>query len=269
MFLKIKLLPLFLGLLFACGLSLQNGFRLSWFERTRYKLLLYDGPQVELFQNKSLEQSFVANYPGLAGIDILFKRNDQAAGGQNVVFHLKNSCVSENDIVTLSGQISTSEDLAFHSFTFAPLDDSAGRTYCLLLEAPEATRENPVWLQLSNGDLYPAGTFTIHQAIEPDQNKALSPASLTGENTSSTYKVYLPMVLNQSNNPYRHDIGFQLHYKGRLIPTLQQLLARLTQNKPYPLGQVWFYGTLTLSYLILLGGLLYLARQTTRLNPKK
>jgi hypothetical protein len=61
-------------------------------------------------------------------------------------------------------------------------------------------------------------------------------------------------------------MGFQLHYKGLLRPTAQVFVARLTANKPYWLGHLWFYGGLSLVYILLLVGLFYIARKTIDLD---
>lgn len=258
---------LFLGfILLGYGLIAQNSLRISWVETTRRKFLLYEGPVIDLFQDKKLEQTFISNYPGLTQVDVLLEGSG-TADGQNVMFHLKNSCNSVDDLIVISSELSGIEDLEFHSFTFPPLDNSAGQSYCIVLEAPEAVSENAVLLQLSTGDLYPFGELKIH-APEQLEDSGNSATSLSANNDNLPYKIYLPYIIRASETGVGRDIGFQLHYKGLLRPTAQVFITRLTANKPYIWGQVWFYGGLVIVYFILLVGLFYLARKTIQLDQK-
>jgi hypothetical protein len=257
------LLPLGLILLFTY--SWQDQVRLAWVETTRYKLLLYNGPTAELFGDKKLEQTFIANYPGLAQVDILFRGDDHIPGKQTVIFHLKSSCTSPDDLVSLPPEPLQDRGVAFYPFSFPAIDDSAGQSYCIVLEAPEATAENPILLQLSSGDLYPYGELRAYNPqTEPNHDNLAAPPSVA---TNLSYKIYLPFIVGQpENNIYVEDIGFQLHYEGLLLPTAQVFVTRLTANKPYWLGRPWFYGGVAIIYIILVAGLFYVGRRTTSLD---
>ena len=82
---SIRLLVIGLLLLLIAAFVLQDSsFRVSWKDRTRRKPLLYDGEVLALFEGYKLEQTFVANYPGLSKIEVLFsgkKRGSEAAAG--------------------------------------------------------------------------------------------------------------------------------------------------------------------------------------------
>jgi hypothetical protein len=272
---RLKTVKLFLWLLPAVllsgliySISKPDGLRLAWPERTRHKLLLYDGPTVELFQNKRLEQTFRANYPGLAQINILFKAGDQKTEGQLIIFRLKQTCNSTEDIVHISTTLSPYSGLAFHPFRFPPIDSSTNQIYCLVLEAPAATTDRLVQLQLSEGDLYPHGMLQVHRPrLEQAGDRPKSAASVVNDKANLPYKVYLPTISGEpETSSYRQDIGFQLHYRGLLLPTVQALITRLTANKPYILGAPWFYGGLVGVYAGLLAALFYLARKTIQLD---
>ena len=269
----VKLLALFLGLAiflgWGCGLVIQNNtLRISWLETTRRKLLLYEGPTVELFQPKKLAQTFVANYPGLSRIDILFNKID---GQQTVIFRLKNRCDSPADIVTSSIELPSLSEPTFYPFTFSPLDDSAGRNYCLILEGSTATPENAIQLQLSAGDLYPYGRVKVDNPQADQNNLPSSGSSLPSASSHNhqPYKIYLPIIINEAGDEFTtlEDIGFRLHYTGLLLPTFQVFITRLVANKPYIWGSPWFYGGLVILYVILLGGLFYISWRTIRLQP--
>ena len=242
------------------GLVNQDRFRLSWAETTRRKFLLYNGPVIELYGDKSLEQTFVSNYPGLAQIDILF--TGSSVEQQDVVFHLKQRCDAGDDMVTISREISPSDDLLFDSFSFPPIDNSAGQPYCIVLEAPTTPPSKAVRLQLSTGDLYPYGELTVRDPTAHAQNRTEveTPDSVIRP-ADFAFRVFLPIILGKNRTIIEpnEDIGFRLRYSGRLAPTLRVFVARLTANKPYIWGSAWFYAGLVLAYMVLLAALFYLA----------
>ena len=101
--LKIRKLWLWLCLtgiiliLICYGLVWRDSVRVSWVDATRRKFLLYDGEIIDLFQERRLEQEFVANYPGLSRVDVLFRGNG-ASTNPVVIFHLKYACDGAADI---------------------------------------------------------------------------------------------------------------------------------------------------------------------------
>ncbi len=225
-----------------------------------------------MFQDKKLEQTFVANYPGLSQIDVLFK-GDSATAGQRVNFHLKETCASKNDVFYSFTELPRTDNLAFHPFTFSPIDGSTGQTYCIVLEAPEAMPESAVKLQLSTGDLYPFGTLKSYNSKNhlTDSNNASLAPEIDNSNTLQ-HKIYLPVILRQPEPDeviHPADIGFRLHYKGLPLPTARVFVTRLTANKPSVWGQPWFYGGLVAVYVVLLAGLFYLAQKTIRFDAEE
>jgi hypothetical protein len=228
--------------------------------------LLYNGATVELFGDKRMQQTFTANYPGLSQVDILFK---DAPNEQKIDFHLRETCDAEADTIHSSTILPSIDDFTFYPFTFPPIDDSAGQTYCIVLEARDATPETAVKLQLSTGNLYPYGKLSVHNPkVEQDYNSNEDPISDVDQ---FRYQVYLPIIMNapQGEGDLIEDLGFLLHYKGHLLPTAEVFVARLTANKPLVWGQPWFYGGLVIAYVVLLVGLFYVARQTVQTNSQE
>ena len=261
---KFSLLVLGVALVLICGLITQDLIRVPWVETTRRKFLLYNGPTVELFGDRKLEQTFTANYPGLAQIDILIKENNVA--GRPMHLHLKNTCNAQTDIARVTKNLPVIKDFAFYPFAFTPLDNSAGQPYCLVLEAPQANADAAVQLPLSAGDLYPYGLLTINSPpAEGKKNSVLQ----NNAGASFPYKIFLPLVMQGQDTGLEEDMGFRLYYAGFLLPTTQVFAARLTANKPLVWGQPWFYGGLAATYAILLAALFYAARQTGRGDKKK
>jgi hypothetical protein len=235
--------------------------RIPFPETTRRKFHLYDGVEVALFQEKSLAQSFVSNHPGLSQIDVLFLGGDQT---QTLLLHLKQKCDAAADIVEISAALPAHPGPFFQAFTFSPLDNSAGQTYCFVLEAPRASADHPVRLPLSRGDLYPHGKVALHNPESAEFNQQLASTEPTpAQNDDLSYRLFLPIIISYAGDELfsMEDAGFLLHYRGRLWPTMQTLVARVTANKPYVWGQPWFYVGLTLAYFILLGGLFSLVRR--------
>jgi len=264
--------PKHAGLILIAGLigwlvylaAFQNATRISWVETTRRKLLLYEGETVQLDQETRLEQSFTATYPGLSQIDILFKGNN-ASTGQKVEFYLKTSCAAAGELVHLPVQLPPNTNFTFSPFQFSPIDDSAGQTYCIVLQAPDVSPGQPIELQLSAGDLYPRGQLKIYRD-RPDKGGNRSHSDIP-DNVDQNYKIYLPIIYAQpfvNGQARADDIGFRLHYKGLVGPTAHVFLSRLVANKPGIWGARWFYGGLVALYIIFLLGLFYVVQKTIR-----
>lgn len=254
------------GLTLLYGAGSRDAFRIPIAETTRRKFHLYRGVEIALFQAKSLEQTFVSNYPGLSQIDILFLGGDQT---QTLHFHLKQKCDAVAEMVEISVELPSHPGPIFQAFTFSPIDSSAGQTYCFILEAPEASADNPVKLPLSHGDLYPYGNVAVHDPeLDQVNQQFASEKSMDSQNNDLPYRLFLPIVVSQGGGELLsvEDAGFLLNYRGLLWPTIQTFFARVTANKPYFWGQPWFYVGLGLAYIILLGGLFLLVRRMIQLD---
>ena len=240
----------------------QNDTRISWGDTTRRKLLLYDGGVIQLYQGKKIEQTFTANYPGLSQIEILFG----SADGQRINFYLRGSCAASENLVSQAAALLPIDTPTFHTFEFSPLDDSAGQTYCLVLESPQTLPQNQIKLPLSQGDLYPYGALKEYNPPSPSPDTSIAPDAVDNQNLP--YQIFLPIVLNKPNAEidYVEDIGFQLRYRGLIAPTSQVFMARLTANRPYLWGQSWFYVGLIVLYIGVLVGLFFVVWGTVRIK---
>ncbi len=230
------------------------GGRVAHVERTRQKLLLYRGGAAALAPGSRVEQQFTAFYPGLSALDVLVYVFP-GTPGRTLTVRLRRACTDPGDIFATSETLPQEGGPYFYTITLPqPLDDSAGKGYCLLLDAPQATGPEGIVLPLSEGDLYPHGRLTVFEPPPPPPTPAADIA------TELPYKIYLPLVIRELQPGPVADIGFLLHYEGLPGPTLQTFAARLTANKPYLWGSAWFYVGLLLAYLVLLGGLALVAR---------
>lgn len=198
-----------------------------------------------LYGAARITQTIQSKYPGLHRVEIYFNnQGDQRKG--TVVFRLKQSCGDSADLKTIFTPQSEIVDNEFHPFSFEPIDNSANRQYCIVLEAENLTEADEVGIFTSSTDMYPAGEATFEEDNTTVENidEAQSHSSV-----SLVYKVWLPVVFNQvAPNQSQSDIGFQLYYNGRIADTIAVLLSQLTAQKPYLFGSVWFYIILFGSY---------------------
>ena len=116
-----------------------QGLVVNWTENVRGKTLLYEGPNLILAPNEALQQTFTANYPGLNQIDILVQGETST---QQLEFRLKKSCDAAEILRQTTFAILPEAEPFFQPITFPPVEDSAGQSYCLVLQ----TRQSAVSL---------------------------------------------------------------------------------------------------------------------------
>ena len=216
--------------------------RISNFD-TVYYSPLYSTDIYFLAGDAQITQEFEAEYPGLSRIELYFE--NQANNNSNeVVFHLKQQCDAAEDIETFTvKQVSIVSKQAF-PLTFSPLDDSAGRRYCIVVESKSDEVNSSLGVYASGVDTYPRGSATY---------KSNTIALPNSSAVALTNQIWLPIV--QKTQPvvqHPFDIGFKLYYNGKTGATLQTLLRQLAAYKPGPLGQPMFY----IFLLLLYGGLI-------------
>lgn len=243
------IIVLLIGLLLLCSLVYQLLLgRTSNFE-TVYYSPLYSTNVYLLNGDAQISQEFEAIYPGLYRIDLYFVNQQSEASGE-VVFQLKPHCAAPTVIETITIEPSRIVSKVAWPVIFEPLDDSAGRTYCMVMASKSTETRSSFGVYASRVDVYPGGEAKYKKnSIEP------SPDSNEGKAVLQ-YRTWLPLV--QKSPPVgsiSFDIGFTLHYNGPIRATLQTLLGQLTANKPNPFGQPGFYLFLLLLYVGLIGGL--------------
>jgi hypothetical protein len=113
-------------------------------------------------------QTFVADQDGLAGIELLMTDLGHRDTGP-LTLHLRVGPTATADLRTLVIPMETIKRDVFNRFDFAPLPDSAGRAYYLLLEAPGTTRTNAVAVWRGDADLYYNGTLYVDG--QPDKGQ--------------------------------------------------------------------------------------------------
>ncbi|MCB9076453.1 MAG: hypothetical protein H6631_02575 [Anaerolineaceae bacterium] len=228
--------------------------RLAGFSQTYY-LPRYSTAVYALDGNAQISQEFEADYPGLHRIDLFFQHQVDSETA-SIIFHLKNSCTTEDTLATIEVDYKTIVNNQPQSFSFPPLDNSAGHRYCFIVTSQSPQPPASMGIYSSYVDVYPAG--------QADYQVNTSAAAETETPTlARPYHIWLPMIQRSSKAVETFDIGFNLYYDGPVETTLQTLLAKLAAHKPFPFGRAGFYIGLTVLYLIVFG---LLFRVVSRLN---
>lgn len=162
-------------------------------------------------------QTFAAEYPNLILVEVRFATYARENTGP-VIFYLKTSPDATEDLFTFTLDAADLEDNAYHTFEFPPIPDSAGRSFCFCLEAPEAETGNSITVWGATEDAYPDGEA----------------------------------VLEGLKDRGVRDLTFRLGYDPPLRVRAGILLNNLTADKPSLWGDKWFYVLLAGAYLVLL-----------------
>ena len=116
----------------------------------------------ELVATSRVCQTFVSQYNNLNRVDVMMSNYGRQNSG-SFVFYLRadtnhlSDPKDEQAIVTLTPDASIVKSTDYISFDFAPIPDSAGRSYAFCLEAPQAELSNAITAVGILGDTYPDG----------------------------------------------------------------------------------------------------------------
>lgn len=206
-------------------------------------------------------QEFVAQYPGLSEIELFLTAPPDAPASATVLLHLRTDCAARQDVRQVRATVAPESvgDGRFVPFIFAPLDDSAGQKYCLIVQAdPAAGDALAVGVWASDRDVYPDGRGEYVGPQTADRPAVTASPAVTPP-AEARYRVFLPLVMVSppARNLSDIDIGFHLSYRGRPVDTLAAFARRLTVFKPYVWGSPWFYVGVVAVYLV---GVLALGR---------
>lgn len=178
----------------------------------------------ELVGTAQVCQTFVSEYAQLAQVEVAFSTFERQNNG-TLTFVLRTASDVPHDIVQIPQDISVLENFKYHSFSFSPISDSAGKAYAFCLEAPGVDLASSVTPLGIVHDTYSDGQVTFRD--------------MWGEEASV------------------RDLDFRVGYSWSFSQKLLVLSDRLTQHKPFLLGNRGFYAFLLIAYLILLYILLF------------
>jgi len=118
-------------------------------------------PVGEIIGGTTFGQTFYSPLPDLSSIDI-----ELATWGRtntkDVVFHLRDSPESSNDIVTIHVNAKDVTNNAFNTFKFPPIGNSANRSYYFFIESPESVSGNAITIWSSKNNTYTEGAEYIN-----------------------------------------------------------------------------------------------------------
>ena len=114
-------------------------------------------PAGEITAGRNVGQTFQAHHDGLNGIEILLATYSRT-NTEPVVFHLRPSPDSEEDLRTATIYATEIADNEFYHFAFSPILDSKGNQYYLALDSPTSTPGNAITAWLNAGDSYQDGS---------------------------------------------------------------------------------------------------------------
>jgi hypothetical protein len=173
----------------------------------------------EIKGDRIIGQTFVAPLPGLDRIDVLLfdrgRRNTHP-----VTFHLRQGVNSSDDLLSITFNASEVRGETWHTFAFPPVPDSGGKAYFFYFSSPDSGAGDAIAVGGVEGNLYSPGTAYLYAT------------------------------------PANADLAFRTYYSGiTLSQKVEKLAERMTEHKPFPLGNKYFYVLLALVYLILVTAL--------------
>lgn len=185
---------------------------------------LFTRPIGEIAGAQTAGQSFITPYSGLYRIEVLLHNYERANRGTLTV-RLRES-PDAPDLTANTIALESVGGETWVALEFAPLADSAGRTFYFQLDAAETTPDESVTALVRPASAYAGGTaFRNGQSIEG-------------------------------------DLIFRAHFSVNLFTRASVLLAQLTDDRPGLWGSPALYVAVAILYMLLI---VALARQTLRL----
>jgi hypothetical protein len=111
-------------------------------------------------------QTFYSTLPDLNSINVLMATY-MRTNSKDVIFHLRESPESSNDIVTVRVNAKKISDNSNYNFKFSPIHDSVNKSYYFFLESPDSVPGNAITIWSSKEDAYPRGSLYINKKAEP------------------------------------------------------------------------------------------------------
>jgi hypothetical protein len=179
-------------------------------------------PAQQIFGERVIGQSFVAPRNGLNRIDIFFQTY-QRQNTHDVILRLLeirdiNDPRQTTEMFQTTFNANAVSDQSWQIFKFAPIPDSAGKTYLFTLQSPEAEEGNAITVG----------------GIERN--------------------VYLPGSAFLGPVPVQADVTFRSCYQMTKFEKLQVLSEQITRGRPGLWGNAGFYWLSFIGYGLLLLG---------------
>ncbi len=242
------ILSLPLVLLFGVGWLIGQG---SLYLST-YSGKLYDANVLWLSQRGKVEQEFVANYPGLTGIDVFVKWQNDSSEKTPISFFLRKTCDAKDNLIAQQAMYPSGklDNRTFYSFNFSPLNESTSKKYCFILKSniPDDGK-NLIGVLASSADVYPEGRVFYQSPPSPKTGSDHVSAPIPWNDSKPGHHLFLPIIRVTTPDYENIDLAFQLHYAGWRFETFSVFFTHLVGHKPYLWGSPWFYIILIIVYI--------------------
>ncbi len=115
----------------------------------------------EVIGDQFVGQTFIASRNHLSSIGIIIATYSNRDNTHPVVFHLKESAETQEDIRTISVSPEKFGDNQFYDFAFSPIQNSANKTYFFSITSPDSIKGNAIAVNISAKDPYPTGVAYV------------------------------------------------------------------------------------------------------------
>jgi hypothetical protein len=112
-------------------------------------------------------QTFVAPHDNFFKIEVYVATYKKQIPSGNLLFHLRDSPSATKDLASGAVPLSQIGDNTHVPFQFAPIANSAGKSYALFLDVDSMPPGFLITLWLTPKDVYPDGTFYLNGQAQP------------------------------------------------------------------------------------------------------
>jgi hypothetical protein len=128
---------------------------------TVFNQLKHNIPVGEIHGNIQTGQTFLAEYNGLTGIDVLMATYNRKNTGE-CIFHLKDDINSNEDLFSQEIDISQIKDNTYFNFDFPKIRDSKGKKIYFYIDAPYSQPGNAITIWSNSKDTYKEGEKIVN-----------------------------------------------------------------------------------------------------------
>lgn len=180
---------------------------------TSYNQLKNNIPVGEIFGERKIGQTFLAEYDGLSGIEVLLATYRRKNSGE-LIFHLTEDIRSKEDLFNYKVDINKVEDNKYFSFKFSKIKNSKGKKIYFYIEAPQSQPGNAITIWSHSKDFYKEGEKIVNGVVSEG------------------------------------DLVFKTKYSPELKNKFNAFLEKITQDKPFPLNNKSFYIILIVLFVL-------------------
>lgn len=123
-------------------------------------------PAGEIYGEKRVGQTFVAEHHHLSGIEVLLATYDRKNKG-NFFFHLRAGQDRDEEVFKYKGKMQKVQNNQFFRFDLPEIPASKGKKYYFFIEAPGASAGNAITIWSSSQDMYKDGEKVVNGASVP------------------------------------------------------------------------------------------------------